>query len=184
VTDTADRQLGRRDLLKRSALVGGALVWTTPIVQSIGGTALAVDGSPGGGNGAPSYVFVWFQCGTSFFVVKYDQNGSAEECGATDQHLSSDASAAVEAKFDVIYSSYGPYTDACPDGVTSGLSADGDLLVSLGASGCTVVNWLLHDGSCQKTGDDKFRWKGDGETPAVAFINPGGASWEFQKCND
>lgn len=34
--------LDRRSLLKRGALVGGAMVWATPVVQSIGGTALAV----------------------------------------------------------------------------------------------------------------------------------------------
>ena len=183
MTDLDDRQLGRRDLLKRSALVGGALVWTTPIVQSIGGTALATEASDGG-NGAPSYVFVWFQCGTTYHAVKYGQNGSAEQCGATKQHVSSDASAAVKAQFDAIYAAYGLYSGSCPSGVSSSLSGDGDLLISLGTSGCTVVNWFLHDGSCKKTGDDKFRWKGDGETPAVGFVNGGGGSWEFQKCND
>lgn len=29
----------RRDVLKRGAVVGGALVWTTPVVQSLGGVA-------------------------------------------------------------------------------------------------------------------------------------------------
>lgn len=33
--------LGRRDLLKRGAVVGGALVWATPVVQSMATPAFA-----------------------------------------------------------------------------------------------------------------------------------------------
>lgn len=45
MTETNDVGVGRRDLLKRTALIGGAVVWTTPVVQSLGGTALATMGS-------------------------------------------------------------------------------------------------------------------------------------------
>lgn len=41
----------RRTLLKRGAVVGGALVWATPVVQSLSGTAMASVGPgslPGG----------------------------------------------------------------------------------------------------------------------------------------
>jgi hypothetical protein len=36
------RELGisRRDLLRRGAVVGGTLLWATPVIQSIGGRAL------------------------------------------------------------------------------------------------------------------------------------------------
>lgn len=34
-------RVDRRSLLRKAAIVGGAAVWTTPIVQSIGGTAYA-----------------------------------------------------------------------------------------------------------------------------------------------
>jgi hypothetical protein len=37
--------MNRRDVLKRGAMVGGALVWTVPVVQSIAGPALAAQGS-------------------------------------------------------------------------------------------------------------------------------------------
>ena len=37
--------LTRRDALRRAAAVGGALVWTVPVVQSLSGTAVAADGS-------------------------------------------------------------------------------------------------------------------------------------------
>lgn len=47
VDETPDG-LDRRSLLKRSAIVGGALVWTTPVVQSIASPAFA-ETSPGPG---------------------------------------------------------------------------------------------------------------------------------------
>jgi LPXTG-motif cell wall-anchored protein len=37
--------LTRRDALRRAAAVGGALVWTVPVVQSMSGTAVAAQGS-------------------------------------------------------------------------------------------------------------------------------------------
>jgi hypothetical protein len=38
-----DRELGvnRRDLIRRGAVVGGTLLWATPVVQSIGSKAMA-----------------------------------------------------------------------------------------------------------------------------------------------
>src|SRR6478752_7502299 len=38
--------LSRRDALRRAAAVGGALVWTVPVVQSMSGVAVAAGGSP------------------------------------------------------------------------------------------------------------------------------------------
>jgi hypothetical protein len=37
--------LTRREALRRTAAVGGALVWTVPVVQSLSGTAVAATGS-------------------------------------------------------------------------------------------------------------------------------------------
>lgn len=45
--DTEATGIGRRTLIKRGALIGGAMVWTMPAVQSIGGVAHAAPGSPG-----------------------------------------------------------------------------------------------------------------------------------------
>jgi hypothetical protein len=42
------RELDRRDVLKRAALVGGATVWVTPMIQSLSGSAwAATSGSAG-----------------------------------------------------------------------------------------------------------------------------------------
>ena len=38
--------LGRRDVIRRGAILGGALVWTTPIVQTLAAPAFAAGGSP------------------------------------------------------------------------------------------------------------------------------------------
>lgn len=38
--------IDRRSLLKRGAILGGALVWTAPVVQSIASPALAATGTP------------------------------------------------------------------------------------------------------------------------------------------
>lgn len=178
--------LGRRQLLKRGALMGGALVWATPVVQTLSGPALAATGSPGdvGGNGAPSWVMVWFLCDTGYYVVEYDQHGNAKVCNASPSDASKDIKDAplAKAKLQQIYGTYGPYQPSCPPHVTSGLSPDGDLLITLTDSHCRIVNWFLHDGSCQQTGDDKFRWQNDGELEQVAIIYDRGARWEFQKC--
>lgn len=37
--------VSRRDALRRGAAVGGALIWTVPVVQSLSGTAVAAQGS-------------------------------------------------------------------------------------------------------------------------------------------
>jgi hypothetical protein len=47
--EEANEGLGRRDLLKRGAMVGGAVLWTTPIVQSLASPAFAVATEAGGG---------------------------------------------------------------------------------------------------------------------------------------
>lgn len=56
--------LNRRDMLRRSALVGGSLIWTAPAVQTLASPAFA-DSSPAPGNGP---------CELTFFV-KYDIPG-------------------------------------------------------------------------------------------------------------
>ena len=50
--EEVDQGISRRDLLKRSAALGGAVVWVTPLVQVVGmGRAFAETPSPGGDDG-------------------------------------------------------------------------------------------------------------------------------------
>ena len=51
--------LNRRDVIKKGAMVGGALVWTTPVVQSLAGPALAAQGSL-----APETCVIFLSVGT------------------------------------------------------------------------------------------------------------------------
>jgi len=62
--------LSRRDFLKRSAALGGALVWVTPVVQAVGmRPAFAQTVSPPeNGNGVCD----------NFFAVKFEQGGLCE----------------------------------------------------------------------------------------------------------
>jgi hypothetical protein len=77
----------RRDLLRRGAVLGGAVVWTTPVVQTLGmGRAFAQTASPEGGKDI-SYIGINVDCGTSQFFVKYEDGegwenepGAAPEC--------------------------------------------------------------------------------------------------------
>ena len=50
--------LSRRDMLKRSAVVGGALVWTTPAVQSLAGPAFASEATGTFDKGDKSISFI------------------------------------------------------------------------------------------------------------------------------
>lgn len=72
----------RRDLLRRGAVLGGAVVWTTPVVQTLGmGRAFAQTASPEGGKDI-SYIAINVDCGTTKFFVKWeDDKGWENEPG-------------------------------------------------------------------------------------------------------
>lgn len=168
--------MDRRTVLRRGALLGGALVWSTPVVQSLGGTALAATGTPAGGgqtpgDGYPSYVFIWYKCSDGMtYSVKYGKisNGSFTATGgATEQLLSDDVVPGKQGKkesdadyaartmyskqaydaFKALYGANAPYQSGVPGDVTV-VAANGNLAVTLGA-GCQITGWFLHDGSCQ-----------------------------------
>lgn len=145
-------RLGRRDLLKRGALVGGALVWTTPVVQSIGGTALATVGS---GLSAPSYTLIVLKCGATFIRVKIDQDGSAE-CGGSAGNGPSQTHAVsmIDQQLAVYNKTWAGLTSkVCPTGFTSAVVPAG---LRVGHPGCTVVAWAVHDGAGNGCGQVSF----------------------------
>jgi hypothetical protein len=45
-TDQERAGPNRRDVLRRGAILGGAMVWTVPVVQTFGGAAFAATGTP------------------------------------------------------------------------------------------------------------------------------------------
>lgn len=69
--------ISRRDLLKRGAALGGAVVWATPVVQTLGmGRAFASTASPTGT--AISYIAITWSCdgGQTYNFSKNEANGS------------------------------------------------------------------------------------------------------------
>ena len=71
----------RRDLLRRGAALGGAVLWTTPVVQTLGmGRAFAQVPSPTGGSDI-SYIGINVDCfgDPPPFFVKWEDNGNGGE---------------------------------------------------------------------------------------------------------
>ena len=69
----------RRDLLKKGAALGGAVVWVTPIVQSVGmGRAFAQAPSPTPCDPGISYIAMNVTCGVIHYFIKWETtNGFA-----------------------------------------------------------------------------------------------------------
>ena len=67
--------ISRRDLLRKGAVLGGAVVWVTPAVQTLGmGRAFAQTASP---VTAISYIAITWTCpGGPTFFAKNDENGT------------------------------------------------------------------------------------------------------------
>jgi len=89
VGEEVNQGITRRDLLRRGAVLGGAVVWTTPVVQTLGmGRAFAQTASPTGGRDI-SYIGINVEgCdvnGAPFFAkwedgAWEDSPGAAPEC--------------------------------------------------------------------------------------------------------
>jgi hypothetical protein len=154
--------LDRRQMIKRAALVGGALVWATPVVQSIGGTAFATTGSPGGGGGqqALSEVTIVLRCGTegnyTYSWAKYlaGGNGTPAECSLSVNVAESNGSNPdpVCAAGEVALAAQIPAGATLGSCATGSVDANGTLCVTVPA-GCTLLGWTVHDGFGDGTGN-------------------------------
>jgi hypothetical protein len=113
--------LSRRQILKRGAAVGGALVWTVPAVQSLAGPAFAQTLSPGG-NGCPP--------GTTLFGLKVNPDGSCEDPGSGDNPAPGQDSCN--------FPGYGSADNGCQHVVSSSLSADGKCLTVKFDAQCVI----------------------------------------------
>lgn len=76
--ETEDEQTGmnRRDLLRRGAILGGALAWTVPAVQTLSGAAFAA-GSPCIGR------FEYRDTRGNCFFVQYNPSNTCCDCITT-----------------------------------------------------------------------------------------------------
>jgi len=132
----------RRDLLRRGAALGGAVVWATPIVQTLGmGRAFASTASPVGKDISYIGINVTNCNGVSDFFVKWedgdweDHPGAAPEC-ADKEDLAPGVDSGGEG-FEVSWSG-----GACAD-----------LWVPEEYENCTVVVWVKA-GSSTSTGTE------------------------------
>lgn len=87
VGEEVSQGITRRDLLRRGVVLGGAVVWTTPVVQTLGmGRAFAQTASPVGGKDV-SYVVISWDCNGDTKKVKWEEGkgfstqGALPDCG-------------------------------------------------------------------------------------------------------
>ena len=133
MTDEA-RGISRRDLLRRGAALGGAVLWATPTVQTLGmRPAFAAATSH-----ATSYVAFVLRCGDDTFLVKWEVDGTygTWESGGS---LPCESGRFLEAP-------YGPFTGGAPVGLPtpSQTAIDGDKVkwTFRFTNGCTVLWWV------------------------------------------
>ena len=99
MAENENQGITRRDLLKRGAALGGAVVWATPVVQTLGmGRAFAQTASPC--SPAISFIAMCVTCNGEQFVIKWEAPGSwdtpdpvckvDENCPDADPALGSD----------------------------------------------------------------------------------------------
>lgn len=132
--------LTRRDLLRRGAVLGGAVVWTTPVVQTLGmGRAFASTASPVGGKDI-SYMVITWTCGDDQFHTKLNENGVVEAGQTPDCEMSLTDSTAANLPAWVT-------NVGAADGACVSVTVDDSLITS----GCTRGDILLKAGSAQST---------------------------------
>ncbi|HVE63895.1 MAG TPA: twin-arginine translocation signal domain-containing protein [Mycobacteriales bacterium] len=156
----------RRTFLRRSAVVGGALLWTAPAIQTIASPAHA-QASPGGGNGQGiSFAALLLDCGGTLRRIKFEAPTFAAEFGpefavadCRDQLRRNDP--AVSATRPPATASFDPAT--------------GNLTVDLG--GCTLVDYVVKcgvpsdpdDQGCEDAGEGA-QTVAPGATGTVVFV--------------
>ena len=129
--------VSRRSMLKKSALVGGTMVWAAPVVQSITSPAFA-QGTPEDGDTQDiSFVAILLDCSGDLYRVKFNNEteGLVTECGR-DFSVAQCNETLMEGSTDV--------EDSCPSGVSAVMDGR-NLVVSLGT--CTIVDYVVKCGA-------------------------------------
>jgi len=147
--------MSRRAMLRRSALVGGTVVWMAPAVQTLaapafanGSTAEEIPCTPGL---ALSEVTVLTLCNGKYFWTKYNPQtnaGSPTECGPNinvAQSNGNNADPTCDAAENAILAYIAGNrltveTTGCPSATVT----NGNLCVG---AGCTILAWTVHDGT-------------------------------------
>jgi hypothetical protein len=128
--------ISRRTLLRRGAIVGGSLLWTTPVVQTLA--------SPGLATGSQiidiSYLAVLIRCGGRSYRMKWETSG--------DGRLLSEAGPSFVVPADnPLLPPSGSVADGAAPGTSAIRNADGSISLELG-SGCTLIDFVVKHGQC------------------------------------
>jgi hypothetical protein len=129
--------LSRRRFVKRAALVGGTLVWATPVVQSIGSPAMAAGTKPND----ISYLALLISRAGQWYRMKWETSPTGSlrlETGPRFQ---------VPAAVQRLYPDFGNVEAGPAPGTSAAYNSDGSITVTLG-SDCTLVMFLVKRGLC------------------------------------
>lgn len=123
----------RRDLLRRGAVLGGAVVWATPVVQTLGmGRAFAQTASPV--ETRISFIAMNVQCGGTLRYVKWEEGEGWEGPDPGNGN--------AQCKLPSI----GEPTDGGQLGISVMIKPDGCATVDFSGSGCTFVDGIVFGG--------------------------------------
>ena len=184
-TDDERSALSRREMLKRSAAVGGTALWVTPTVAVV--SAFDPPGSEApGGDGSPlraEWYILRIQCGndpdTSHFQVKIDQDTSGNEPFIV--NCSPDVDEAELRRLEATGQPAGQSgASGCPDDVAF-FTANGNLIVDLDADNdgvaCEILSWVAHCGRSYASNNPGTGQYGpipvdDDDPTVVSFLAP------------
>lgn len=155
---SVDASLGisRRTLLRRGAVVGGALAWTVPVVSTLAAPAAAA-GTPADG---VSFVAVLLEQAGKWYRMKWDVNGSSLALTTGPNFQISGGPTLLNGQ---------PIEKGAAPGVSAGVNANGSVTVSLG--GATLHNFVVKRGQCN-AGPGVAGQPGTGQTGSVTFPVP------------
>ena len=153
---TSPRELSRRAMLRRGAVVGGALVWATPVVQSIASPAFAA-GTPQGNTQDISFVALLLRCNGTLYRAKFDAPYGSGTLTPTE----TGRGFAVDGCAEQLMRGDTSVSRQPPPGITATFNpANGQLTVNLGT--CTLLDFVVKCGipseptkvGCEDPGED------------------------------
>lgn len=178
-TDWVHTNLGvtRRELIKRSAIVGGTVVWVAPLIQSLSSPAFAAGSTTDTLNGQDiSFVALLLESASTRYRVKFEAGFPATagfaptECGRNFNLPCADKLSRGDALV----------ANSCPPGVSATFSsATGQLAVALGT--CKLVDFVTKCGVPSDPDDQGCEDPGEGNQPVAALGQTGGIV-TFQRC--
>lgn len=155
---SVDASLGisRRTLLRRGAVVGGALAWTVPVISTLAAPAAAA-GTPADGL---SFVAVLLECEGKWYRMKWEVNGST---------LALDTGPNFQIPGGPNLLNGQPIESGAAPGVSASVNANGSLTVTLGT--CVLSDFVVKRGQCNATPGVAGQ-PGTGQTGSVTFPVP------------